>query len=98
MNFTREYVLKAIACAALLPPPGDDEVRRFAEDWLEMADLIAATEAKADRPKCQGCGNEIDHETCWCGEAIKGQAHDNHSVVPQGCTCGFHHLPEHEDE
>jgi hypothetical protein len=36
MNFNRKYVKKALTCAPLLPPPGDEEVKKFAEDWLTL--------------------------------------------------------------
>jgi len=42
MNFDRDRAAAALACCPLLPPPGDEEVRRFAEDWL---DLSAALES-----------------------------------------------------
>jgi hypothetical protein len=41
MNFDREHVKKALACAALLPPPGDEEVKKFAEDWLALNSKLA---------------------------------------------------------
>lgn len=42
-----------------------------------------------EHPTCPGCENEIDPETCHCGETIKpGVVHDNHSPVPMGCDCG----------
>lgn len=41
------------------------------------------------RPRCEGCGNEIDLDTCGCGDCRKG--HDTlwigHSFVPMGCDC-----------
>lgn len=47
LNFNEDYVRKALACCALLPPPGDAEVRKFAEDWLEMRDEIRELEDAA---------------------------------------------------
>lgn len=39
---------------------------------------------------CPGCKNEIDPETCHCGETIGKHAYcDNHSPVPAGCTCFY---------
>jgi hypothetical protein len=38
---------------------------------------------------CHGCGWEIDPETCHCGEPREGGHCDNHTFVPQGCTCFF---------
>ncbi len=37
--------------------------------------------------KCAGCGNEIDPETCWCGEP-EGAHFAEHGFVPMGCDCG----------
>lgn len=40
-------------------------------------------------PHCEGCGNEIDPEYCWCGDAIKGHSWSTgHGPVPMGCVCG----------
>lgn len=37
---------------------------------------------------CPGCKNEIDPETCHCGEPIgKFNSCDNHSPIPIGCNC-----------
>lgn len=47
-------------------------------------------------PTCSGCGEEIDPETCMCGEPIPGSC-DNHNPVPMGCVCHRLHqdlLPE----
>jgi len=46
-----------------------------------------------DRPKdeptiCPGCKQEIDPDTCWCGDLMKGHSYDGHSPVPMGCDCG----------
>jgi hypothetical protein len=42
-----------------------------------------------ERPRCEGCGNEIDPDWCWCGDAIKGHGHtSNHGPIPMGCDCG----------
>jgi hypothetical protein len=41
MNYNIEEVQKAIKCAMLLPPPGDEEVKKFAIDWLELTDKNA---------------------------------------------------------
>ena len=39
---------------------------------------------------CPDCGQEIDPETCYCGDPIGGRAyHDGHSPVPMGCACGY---------
>lgn len=42
-----------------------------------------------DRPRevCDGCGQEIDPETCGCGSPIDHYP-DGHSPIPMGCDCG----------
>lgn len=54
-----------------------------------------AREAGAGRaiPRCSECGNEIDPETCWCGDDVAAHHMESgHSPVPMGCTCGFRTL------
>ena len=37
---------------------------------------------------CPHCGNEIDVDTCWCGEDGDHEAWEHgHAPVPMGCTC-----------
>lgn len=36
--------------------------------------------------KCNGCGEMIDPDVCWCGESIN-HGHGNHSIAPMGCNC-----------
>lgn len=36
---------------------------------------------------CKGCDQEVDPETCWCGDDVKGHALVEHSFVPMGCIC-----------
>lgn len=41
-------------------------------------------------PQCMGCGNEIDPDTCGCGDSEKGHGTPmdvGHSFVPMGCDC-----------
>ena len=38
-------------------------------------------------PFCDGCGQEIDPDTCHCGSVIGDYGHDNHDPVPMGCRC-----------
>lgn len=38
---------------------------------------------------CEGCGNEIDPDVCWCGDFIDHVWDGAHYGVPMGCTCGF---------
>ena len=43
---------------------------------------------KGKRAICPGCGNEIDSETCWCGDLIRNHTLDaGHVPVPMGCDC-----------
>lgn len=50
-----------------------------------------AVEAKQWQPQiCPGCKNEIDPETCHCGEDMKRHGYESgHNPVPVGCTCGY---------
>lgn len=48
MNFKKDHVMKALACHALLPPPGGEEVRKFAEDWIELRGLLDKLRDDAD--------------------------------------------------
>lgn len=40
-----------------------------------------------ERSICEGCGEEVDLETCHCGDPMDGY-HDNHAPIPMGCVCG----------
>jgi hypothetical protein len=41
-----------------------------------------------DRPKCDGCGKEIDPEICGCGDPINCHwSGDGHPPIPLGCDC-----------
>jgi len=41
------------------------------------------------QPKCEGCGKEIDPDTCGCGDPIKGHGFGDggHPPIPLGCDC-----------
>lgn len=39
-----------------------------------------------ERPRCSGCGQEIDPEVCGCGQLID-HGYDNHLPIPMGCNC-----------
>lgn len=45
------------------------------------------TRGTRDREFCAGCGQEIDPETCGCGDSIDHYP-DGHSPIPMGCECG----------
>ena len=39
-------------------------------------------------PTCHGCNNEVDRDTCQCGDSLA--AHDawsGHGFYPSGCVC-----------
>lgn len=37
---------------------------------------------------CKGCGEEVDVETCWCGDDLLAHGEwSNHSPVVMGCRC-----------
>jgi len=47
--------------------------------------------AKPEREKCEGCGQEIDPDTCGCGDPMEGHSTlSGHSAIPMGCDCGRH--------
>ena len=66
------------------------------QDWIDAGYAVRAlsnargSEHTESRPKCDGCGNEIDPDVCWCGETIDGRLHDNHIAIPMGCKCAAH--------
>lgn len=39
------------------------------------------------RPRCEGCGAEIDPDCCGCGDSREGHVSDTHGFVPMGCNC-----------
>jgi len=44
---------------------------------------------------CPGCKQEIDPDTCQCGEPIQENiGHDNHNPVPMGCECHYRSVDE----
>lgn len=56
-------------------------------DTHELADYLADL-----GPFCDGCGQEIDPDTCHCGSAIGDYGHDGHNTVPIGCICLYDEL------
>ena len=38
---------------------------------------------------CEWCGEEIDEDTCMCGDPIDSRWHEGHLPVPMGCKCGY---------
>lgn len=61
MNYNKESVEKAIACCSLLPPPGGEVVKEFAQDWLELyaelqnlRDTIAIQGKEINKDKSNG--------------------------------------------
>lgn len=39
---------------------------------------------------CPYCKNEVDLETCCCGDGKNGHPYDvGHNFVPLGCMCGY---------
>jgi hypothetical protein len=60
----------------------DERSKVLAMRLKKVADALVA------RPRCEGCGNEIDPETCHCGDPIKGHSYSSgHGAVPMGCDC-----------
>jgi hypothetical protein len=44
------------------------------------------------RETCPNCKQEIDPETCHCGDPMDGHSGE-HSGVPMGCMCGYADSP-----
>ncbi len=47
------------------------------------------------RPTCEGCDQEIDPDTCWCGIAKTGHSREEHYFTPMGCDCGRKRVVSH---
>lgn len=64
---------------------------KSAAGQLAMAAIVPPRRPEmAWLPRCSGCKQEIDEDTCCCGEAIRpGVIHDNHNPVPMGCKCHY---------
>jgi hypothetical protein len=70
----------------LAPLVTDGTLRESLGAWL---DGLRATYVWRDR--CDGCGNEVDKDVCWCGELMRDHsAFDNHPQIEMGCTCHMH--------
>lgn len=58
-----------------------------------MSERLKPEHREPEHPEfeiCQGCGNEIDPETCHCGSPVDMHGMgDGHLPVPMGCTCGY---------
>lgn len=55
-----------------------------------IEDLRATRQAldAAEGPHCNGCGNAVDDDVCWCGDYIKSHGQgDGHTPVRMGCDC-----------
>lgn len=53
--------------------------------------VVGVDPASADGTvvSCCGCHNEIDPDTCYCGDPREGHSWGlGHGFVPMGCTCG----------
>lgn len=76
------------------PDPGESFGPNAGLDYPcpRCADLRAALalyDKETARPVCDGCGREIDPETCGCGSARVGHSYelDGHPFIPMGCDC-----------
>ncbi len=77
----------------------EDEVRDEAEEapcknLVAAVDALVAAEVPAkeqpmERLRCHSCGNEIDPETCGCGDSRESHGQQEHPFVPMGCTCYY---------
>ena len=63
------------------------DLRHFAARVVN--ETATRTQTMNGKPEeCPGCGQEIDPETCWCGDRM--DAHfgwEGHPAVPMGCDC-----------
>jgi hypothetical protein len=63
--------------------------------WSPKLSHSTVTSKPEDLPPfCDGCGNEIDHDVCHCGDGPDSYEHHaalggNHAFVADGCTCLF---------
>lgn len=62
------------------------------EDAVHAIDVLLETRPPVDDnplpPFCDGCGQEIDPDTCHCGSAMEGgREYHGHDAVPMGCRC-----------
>jgi hypothetical protein len=59
------------------------------EDLSDLRAALALYDKETARPVCDGCGREIDPETCGCGSARVGHIYefDGHPFIPMGCDC-----------
>ena len=55
---------------------------------------MTARTGRVTEARCDRCGNEIDEDTCWCGDKHHGYGEGGHGFVPMGCTCGHGELPQ----
>lgn len=42
--------------------------------------------------KCEGCNQQVDENTCWCGDDMN--SHTDHTPVPMGCVCHIKYRKE----
>jgi hypothetical protein len=58
-------------------------------DAVSLATIFDSyIQSKFGRPQCPDCHNEIDPDTCHCGQGINEHGGETHSFVPMGCQCG----------
>lgn len=55
--------------------------------YANQADELEIGRLRAAGRICSGCGNEIDPETCGCGDPMKPHNDSSHTAVPMGCDC-----------
>jgi len=64
-----EYIRKALACAELLPPPGNVEVTKICKSWLELHAQLEKPEELDDRiDHAGGCSVKTHGEKKWVSE------------------------------
>lgn len=67
-----------------------EAVRHILIDARDVIEIIARERSALEtRVRCDGCGNEIDPDTCHCGQPIDGHGYaPGHGPIPMGCDCG----------
>ena len=58
--------------------------------FIGFADIPEDTKEEWDKmPICDGCGNKVDLDVCWCGESRNQHVCYSSCTmfVPWGCTC-----------
>lgn len=95
-HISAQFILDLAAGIRALPTPvvEDDECGFCLRPMRErntkclLCSPPAPSVEEGPRPKCSGCGQEIDPDVCGCGSSRQGHGWgDGHSFIPMGCDC-----------